>query len=176
MRKGWSIAVGVVAAGLLVTLALARWQDAAAPNPKSAPDAAAGVPPRPAPNSTRHATPAASSPTDPHPPAFADRGAAARAIAAAESELAAATEAQREADFAIDDLEREVEAAERYVEDLRQRGEDPARYAEEGMEQVGPLIDRYEARLQAAEHADERVARARADLERARAALADFGG
>lgn len=100
---------------------------------------------------------------------------ATRALAEARAEHAAAARALVEAERAIDDLEREVEAVERFVADIEASGDDPARHAFEGMERLGPVIERYEARLADLDAADARaeaaaraLARAEADLARAR--------
>lgn len=92
-------------------------------------------------------------------------------LEAARSRLASARETLREAERQLDDLEREVEAVEQFVENIEERGEDPARYAFEGMEQLNPIIDRYEARLASVLEAEEAVAAAEARVRRAEAAV-----
>ena len=89
----------------------------------------------------------------------------------ARAEHEAAKAALREAELELDDLEREVEAVEAFVEDLIERGEDPANHAFEGMERLNPVIERYEERLALAEAADRRVQETKARLEAAQRAL-----
>lgn len=78
---------------------------------------------------------------------------------------------REEAERLLDDLGRELDAVEGFVEDLQERGEDPARHAFEAMEKLNPIIERYEARSKALEAADAREEAAAARLERARIAL-----
>lgn len=94
-------------------------------------------------------------------------------VAAARVAHGAAREALRQAEQGLDDLEREVDAVERFVEDIEERGDDPARYAFEGMERLGPVIERYEARLATVVEAEAREAEALARLEAAEARLVE---
>ena len=88
----------------------------------------------------------------------------------ARAQLAEARESLRLAEQRLDDLEREVEAVEQFVENIEERGDDPARHAFEGMEQLNPIIERYEARLAAVLEAEQAVVAAEARVERVGAA------
>ncbi|MCR9096627.1 MAG: hypothetical protein NXI30_20585 [bacterium] len=92
-------------------------------------------------------------------------------LEAARSQLAGARETLREAERQLDELEREVEAVEQFVENIEERGEDPARYAFEGMDQLNPIIERYEARFAKVVEAEEALAAAEARVGRAEAAV-----
>ena len=92
-------------------------------------------------------------------------------LAAARSQLAGARKTLRDAERQLDDLEREIESVEQFVENIEERGEDPARYAFEGMDQLNPIIERYEARLATILEAEEAVAAAETRVRRAEAAV-----
>lgn len=113
--------------------------------------------------------------TTPTPsPAPTNLAEAEEAFAAAQTQHAEAVAALETAENELEDLEREIDAVERYIDDLLERGEHPARHAEEGMKLLNPVIERYETRLDRVEAADARVADATARLEQARANLAAF--
>ena len=78
--------------------------------------------------------------------------------AEARTRLEAARETLRLAELELDDLESEVAAVEQFVENIEERGDDPARYGFEGMEQLNPVIEKYEARLAQVVAAEEAVA------------------
>ncbi len=127
-----------------------------------------GPPPRDAPTASDTSA-TDSPPPSPQPPARADSASAqppktAITVAEAEQTAALARSSHAEALAAFDDaqnkladVEHELAAVERFVDDLVQRGDDPAKHAFEGMERLNPVIERFEERVLAVEHAEERT-------------------
>ena len=83
------------------------------------------------------------------------------ALAQAKADYADARAAVSAAEYLIAQSETDVEALERFIEELEARGEDPADHAEEGMELFTPAFEAYERaslKLQLAEN-DESIER-----------------
>lgn len=91
-------------------------------------------------------------------------------IAALEQALQIAVEWREQAEQQLDASERDVERLEAFVEEIRARGEDPADFADEGLEQFQPAFLRYEQAFAAFEEAERVEQLARARLAEARAA------
>lgn len=94
------------------------------------------------------------------------------ALSAAQQRHVKAVADLRAAENAFADVEREIDAVERFVEDLEESGEDPARHAEAGMERLTPILGRFEERLSALESAEADEEAARLMIDQAEAALA----
>ncbi|MEL7451650.1 MAG: hypothetical protein AAFN78_20750 [Pseudomonadota bacterium] len=91
-------------------------------------------------------------------------------IAELEQSLQLAIERRKEAERVLDESERDVEKLEAFVAEIRARGEDPADYAEEGLEQFQPAFMRYENAYAMFEEAELVEQAAREALAEARAA------
>ncbi|MEO0346069.1 MAG: hypothetical protein AAF229_07395 [Pseudomonadota bacterium] len=91
-------------------------------------------------------------------------------IAELEQSLQLAIERREEAERVLDDSERDVEKLEAFVAEIRARGEDPADYADEGLEQFQPAFMRYQRAFAVFEEAELVEQAAREALAEARAA------
>jgi len=94
-----------------------------------------------------------------------------RTVASAEVDHARTLDALAEAEAALVESEREIEALEQYIADLEARGEDPAKHAFDAMERVNPVIDQFEPRARAVQEAEANEAAARQLLDAARSEL-----
>lgn len=93
-------------------------------------------------------------------------------IAELEQSLQLAIERREEAERVLDESERDVEKLEAFVAEIRARGEDPADYADEGLEQFQPAFMRYQNAFAVFEEAELVEQAAREALAEARAAAA----
>ncbi|MEL6199514.1 MAG: hypothetical protein AAFR09_04820 [Pseudomonadota bacterium] len=91
-------------------------------------------------------------------------------IAELEQALQLATERREQAEQVLDESERDVERLEAFVAEIRARGEDPADYADEGLEQFQPAFMRYQRAFAVFEEAELVEQAARDTLAEARAA------
>ncbi len=92
-------------------------------------------------------------------------------VADLEGALALATERREQAERALDALESEVEELEAFIADIESRGEDPADYAEEGLQLFQPSFFKYQDSLFALEAAEELEDAAKQALAEARREL-----
>ena len=92
-------------------------------------------------------------------------------VADLEGALALATERREEAERALDALESEVEELEAFIADIEARGEDPADYAEEGLQLFQPSFFKYQDGLIALEAAQELEDATKTALAEAKKAL-----
>lgn len=90
-------------------------------------------------------------------------------IAELEQALQLATERREQAEQVLDESERDVEQLEAFVAEIRARGEDPADYADEGLEQFQPAFMRYQRAFAVFEEAELVEQAARDALAEARA-------
>lgn len=86
--------------------------------------------------------------------------------------LEATIDMRNEAVVALEASERDIEKLEAFVEEIEARGEDPADYAGEAMEQFQPAFFRFEDASAAFERAELLEQAAREELAKARAELA----
>lgn len=91
-------------------------------------------------------------------------------IAELEQSLQLAIERREQAELVLDESERDVERLEAFVAEIRARGEDPADYADEGLEQFQPAFMRYQRAFAVFEEAELVEQAAREALAEARAA------
>ncbi len=105
--------------------------------------------------------------------ATGDRPAALRqAIADLELALTAAVEERKRAEAALEQSEQDVVELERFIEEIEERGEDPADYADEGLEKFRPAYIAFEEASSRLEQAEESEAAIRAELAAAEERLA----
>lgn len=93
------------------------------------------------------------------------------AVVLARSEHSAALRMLEDAKAALDDVEPEIAAVERTIDDLEARGEDPTHHAFEVMERLNPVIDRFDERQRAVEAAEAKVRETERALDAAEDAL-----
>lgn len=101
--------------------------------------------------------------------AVTDRAEATLASTRSEHQRAQAALVGAEADLAS--LELELEAVERFVEQIEARGDDPARHAFEGMERLDPLIEQLDEKMRAIEEAESQEREARRAFDAAQEQL-----
>lgn len=105
--------------------------------------------------------------------AAVDRLASARqAVRDLELALGAAVEERKRAEALLEQSEQAVEDLERFIERIEERGEDPADYAEEGLEMFQPAFYAYQEAFSRLEQAEASEAALREELAGAEARLA----
>ena len=127
-------------------------------------------PERPPSTETEPETGASESAAIPASTEAATAGVATYSIAELEQALQLATERREQAEQVLDESERDVERLEAFVAEIRARGEDPADYADEGLEQFQPAFMRYQRAFAVFEEAELVEQAAQDALAEARAA------